>query len=187
MKRRDALKQLALATSSMALLPGCDFGPEREAVALKNLRIDLEHQDLLARVVETILPSEEQLPGAEVLNLYRFVLVMVDDCQPPEEQQTFVHGLQQIKPFAEGQLKTSFPGKEQAANEEVLRKAIALDEHQLAAMPEYQDLPKFLTMTKGLTIRGFITSQYVMTEHFPYQLIPGSYQGCVSTDGLIVM
>ena len=63
---------------AFALLPSCNFGPDRELVALDNLQIDLDHQDLLAKVIETIIPSTEAEPGAEALNLYRFVLVMVD-------------------------------------------------------------------------------------------------------------
>ncbi len=187
MNRRNALKQLALASGGIALLPGCNFSPEREQLALDNLQIDLEHQDLLAQIVEIIIPSEEKIAGAETLNLYRFVLVMIDDCEPPEKQQQFVDGLHQLAPFAKQHLEVTFPTKEAATNEAVLQQAMALDEHQLATMPAYASLPTFLTMTKGLAIQGYLNSKYVLTEHFPYQLVPGSYQGCVSTDGLTVM
>ena len=186
MNRRAALKQAALIAGGIAWLPSCNFGPERVAVALNNLQIDLDHQDLLARVAETIIPSGE-VPGAEKLDLYRFVLVMVDDCLPPEDQQAFVSGLQKIVPFVEEHFGTSFPEKEQSKNEEVLAQLMALDESKSETMPGLEDVQSFLGLTKGYTIQGFMNSKYIMTEKFPYKLVPGEFQACVSTDGLIVM
>ena len=79
MDRRTALKQAALIAGGVALLPSCSFGPERVAIALNNLQLDADQQDLLAKIVEAIIPSGE-IPGAEELEVYKFVLVMVDDC-----------------------------------------------------------------------------------------------------------
>lgn len=108
MNRRAALKQAALIAGSMAWLPSCNFGPERVAVALNNLQIDLDHQDLLARITEVIIPSGE-ISGAEDLNLYQFVLVMVDDCLPKEDQQAFASGLQKFTSFVKEHFGVSFP------------------------------------------------------------------------------
>ena len=116
MDRRTALKQSALLAGSLAMLPSCNFGPQREKVALDNLQIDLEHQDLLAKVIDTILPSSKESPGAEALNLYRFVLVMVDDCEPKEVQQIFVNGLNKIRDFSDKYLTQSFPAKDKGVN-----------------------------------------------------------------------
>jgi len=185
MNRRSALKQLAIAAGGMALLPSCNFGPERVAVALDNLQIDLDHQDLLARVVETIIPSGE-IPGAETLDLYRFVLVMVDDCLPQEEQQAFVSGLYQLRPFIKEKLRKSF-SKEQAANEAILQELIALEAQPEPNGPGLKEIQTFLKIAKQYSMQGFLVSEYVLTEQFPYQLVPGEYQACVSTDGLTVM
>ena len=186
MNRRAALKQAALIAGGIAWLPSCNFGPERVAVALNNLQIDLDHQDLLAQITEIIIPSGE-VPGAEDLDLYQFVLVMVDDCLPKEDQQAFVSGLQKFVPFVEEHFETSFPQKDQQKNEEMLAQMMALDENQAEAMPGLEDVQSFLDLTKGYTIQGFMSSEYIMTKKFPYKLVPGEYQACVSTDGLIVM
>ena len=170
----------------LAWLPSCNFGPERVAEALNNLKIDLDHQDLLARIAETIIPSGET-PGAEALELFRFVLVMVDDCEPKADQEAFVSGLQKIAPFAKEHLGRSFPEKEQQVNEETLTKMMALDDTREASMPGLKEVQTLLSMTKRYTVQGYMSSQYFLTEKFPYQLVPGPYQACVSTDGLIVM
>lgn len=186
MNRRTALKQSALFAGGLALLPSCNFGPERELVALDNLQIDLEHQDLLAKVIDAIIPSVKESPGAEALNLYRFVLVMVDDCEPKERQQEFVKGLMQFKTIVEKHMETSFPAKEQKKNEETLTKLLAIEEKQNETAEGLMEVQSFVALAKRYTIQGFMSSKYFLTEKFPYQLVPGPYQDCVSTDGLIV-
>lgn len=189
MDRRTALKQAMLLAGGVALIPSCNFGPEREAVALNNLKIDAEYQDLLAKVVETIIPSAKDNPGAEALNLYRFVLVMVDDCEPKANQETFVSGLQQFESFAKANAGGALEEGEQQKNEEVLKKIMALEggESEGTEMSPQQQVQAFLGMAKSYTVKGYMASEYFMTEKFPYKLVPGPYQDCVSTDGLIVM
>ncbi|MBV6639318.1 MAG: gluconate 2-dehydrogenase subunit 3 family protein [Cyclobacteriaceae bacterium] len=183
MDRRTALKQSALMAGAFALLPSCNFGPDRELVALDNLQIDLDHQDLLAKVIETIIPSTEAEPGAEALNLYRFVLVMVDDCEPKETQQVFVDGLKKFKALVKNKVGQSFPQKEQQANEEILTAATSLE----GLSAEEQPVQEFLAIARRYTIQGYMGSKHYLTEKFPYQLVPGPYQDCVNSDGLIVM
>ncbi|XOV90972.1 MAG: gluconate 2-dehydrogenase subunit 3 family protein [Bacteroidota bacterium] len=183
MDRRTALKQSALFAGGLAMLPSCNFGPDRELVALENLQIDLEHQDLLARVIETILPSGKEIPGAESLNLYRFVLVMVDDCEPIKQQQLFTAGLKQFKTFVKENIDQSFPQKDQKLNEGILTKVTSLD-NDAEGLKEIQG---FLTLARRYTIQGFMGSKYFLTEKFPYKLVPGPYQDCVDSEGLTVM
>ncbi len=187
MNRRSALKQAALIAGGIALLPSCNFGPQKVAVALNNLQLDPDHQDLLATIVETIIPSDQSTPGGATLNLHHFVLVMVDDCEPKEMQEKFVAGLKGIKSFTKTHLDRSFPAKDQKKNEEMLTAILALNEAQEGTMPEAAHVRTMLTMAKGYSIRGYMNSQYVMTEKFPYKLVPGAYQACVSTNGLTVM
>ena len=187
MDRRSALKQMAIAAGGMALLPSCNFGPERVAVALDNLQLDLNQQDLLARICEIMIPSSEDSPGAESLDLYRFVLVMVDDCHASEEQNIFANGLKQVEALASEQLDKSFSRDDQAANEVLLGELMNLEEVSEAVQPTLQDVQAFLALTKRYTVQGYMSSEYVMTEKFPYKLVPGPYQACVSTEGLTVM
>lgn len=199
MDRRSALKQAALLAGGLAWLPSCDFGPKRVAVALDNLQLDIDFQDLLAKVAATIIPSEENesgeaSPGAEEMDLYRFILVMVDDCLPKEDQTAFSSGLQQLTPFTKTHLEKSFPQREQSENEAILTQLMEMEEAPAAAegaevspAEQLKDIQKFLGIAKRYTIQGYMISEYFMTEKFPYKLVPGPYQACVSTEGLTVM
>ncbi len=57
MDRRIALKQLALITGGLILIPSCDFNRENVLVAYEKLQITDAHKKILTKVVETILPG----------------------------------------------------------------------------------------------------------------------------------
>lgn len=186
MNRRSALKQAAILAGGITWLPSCNFGPERVAAALNNLQIDLDHQNLLARVAEVIIPSGNT-PGAETLDLHRFILVMVDDCLPALDQARFTTGLRSIVPFVKEHLQRSFPEKEPKANEEILTRLMVMTRSPEAPLPGLEDIQAFLAIAKQYTIQGYMASKYILTEKFPYKLVPGPFQACVSTEGLPVL
>ncbi|MEM6841270.1 MAG: gluconate 2-dehydrogenase subunit 3 family protein [Bacteroidota bacterium] len=205
MDRRSALKQAALLAGGLAWLPSCDFGPKRVAIALNNLQLDASLQDLLAKVAATIIPSEpeesneaapsEAVPGAEELDLYQFILIMVDDCMEKKDQTAFTNGLQQLIPFTKMFLEKPFPQKEPLENEKILTQVMEMKEVPIVPIEGSEenpavylsDIQKFMDITKRYTIQGYMISEYFMTEKFPYKLVPGPYQACVSTEGLTIM
>ncbi len=189
MNRRTALKQAALFAGGVALLPSCNFGPERVAMALNNLQLDAGQQDLLAKIVEAIIPSGE-IPGATELDIYKFVLVMVDDCVKKADQDTFVSGLNQFEAFVKKHFDKSFSRGDQEYKEKVLTGILTMEEsgtETAEATKPLKDVKAFVALTKRFSIQGYMSSQYFLTEKFPYKHVPGPYQACVSTDGLIVM
>lgn len=186
MDRRTALKQAALVFGGVALLPSCDFGPERVAIALNNLKLDAAQQDVLAQIAQTIIPSGE-IPGAEELEAYKFVLVMVDDCMDKAGQDTFVAGLQKFPDFVKNNFEKAFHRGDQAYKEKVLTDILAAKDEQETSMPGLQEVKQMVGITKRYTIQGYMSSQYIQTEKFPYKHVPGPFQACVSTTGLTVM
>jgi len=186
MDRRTALKQAALVFGGVALLPSCDFGPERVAIALNNLKLDAAQQDVLAQIAQTIIPSAE-IPGAEELEAYKFVLVMVDDCMDKAGQGTFVAGLQKFPDFVKDNFEKAFHRGDQVYKEKVLTDILAAKDEQETAMPGLKEVRQMVGTTKRYTVQGYMSSQYILTEKFPYKHVPGPFQACVSTTGLTVM
>lgn len=189
MNRRTALKQAALFAGGVALLPSCNFGPERVAMALNNLQLNADQQDLLATVSDAIIPSGE-IPGARDFEVYKHVLVMVDDCVKKPEQDSFVNGLQQFDSFVKKNFDKAFSKGDQAYKKKVLTEIDAMegdDSQTDQASAQLRDVKIFVALAKRYTIQGYMSSQYILTEKFPYKHVPGPYQACVSTDGLIVM
>lgn len=180
--RRSALKQLALLTGGVVLAPSCVFDSQRVSVALDNLKITSEQEELLAEIVETIIPATQDIPGAKKLDVHLFVLVMVDDCREKADQERFVRGLKQMDAFTLNRYGHSFIEANQKERESILTDILdatpaASDD---SSSPQ-KDIREFLSMTKRYTIQGYLQSQYVMTEIFPYELVPGHFEGCVKT------
>lgn len=125
--------------------------------------------NLLAEVVETIIPVTDT-PGAKELGVHQFVEKMIADCYDKKTQDSFTSGLAVLdtqsqqtfrKPFIEG-----------SAQQRI---------HILEGMELSDDPAKkaFFGLVKGLTIQGYMSSQYVMTNLTHYEMIPGRFHGCV--------
>lgn len=180
MDRRLALKQLALFTGGLMVIPSCDFNRENVLVAYEKLKITDAHQNILSKVVETILPGGE-IVGAKELNMHDFVLLMANDCLSEEEQQHFTDGLKRFGTYVQKEYGSKFENMDQSEAEKVFNTLVQdkeIDpEASRKANPALDNLKYFLTTTKRFTLQGYLTSEYFMTEVMPYKMIPGGFQG----------
>lgn len=177
MKRRAALKSLALLSGGIALLPSCSPNPEKVSHALHNLEITGEQESLLAEIVESIIPSTES-PGAGKLEVDKFVLTMVDDCMEQEQQNIFTNGLKRFDLLCKRINNTKFTKMTAGEREGYLRQIQNAAEDPTDPNDDLKHVKPFVEQIRTLTIEGYLTSQYVMTEVFPYELVPGRFIGC---------
>ena len=174
MNRRVLLKQLMLASAGAVLLPGCVFDSKKvAAIPLHNLKISGHQEDLLAAIVDAIIPKTDT-PGAKELGIPKFVLVMVDDCSSKEDQATFVAGLDGIESLSKEKLGKSFIDCEPKEKEELL---LSIETKKEVVSPEVE---KTFSSIKGLTIWGYTGTEYVMTNFYKFEFVPGRFHGCVS-------
>lgn len=170
MNRRDALRNLALLTGGMILVPSCNFDQEEILKAYDNLKITPSQKGLLSNIADTIIPATDT-KGAADISTEDFILVMVNDCMKPEEQETFSKGLSEFNAYSKKTSGKSFEKLEPAERERVIMQGMALENE------DQKHIPTFLQTTKRFTIQGFMASEYMITEVTQYSLIPGSYQG----------
>lgn len=170
MKRRDALRSLALLTGGLVLVPSCDFSKEDILAAYHNLQITPSLKQLLADIADSIIPPGE-IKGASDLSVQDFILVMVNDCLDENGQQSFMNGLKGFEDFSKKKTGNTFSKLETVQKEELLLTGMTTD-----AEAE-RDIRSFLGTAKRFTIQGFMLSEYIQTEVKPYSLIPGDYQG----------
>jgi hypothetical protein len=178
MERRTALKQLVLLTGTVMLLPACVKNERKVSIALKNLSLSGDQEELLAEITDAIIPATET-PGAKELNIHRFIMRMMDDCAEPEAQQIFSNGLKEFEDLFKEQMETSFM---EATSEERLRFLKELDKiKQGKGNDEEKKKPviAFYGMMKDLTVRGYMTSESVMTNQLYFKMVPGKFTGCV--------
>ncbi len=167
--RRIALKNALLIAGGAALLPRSLRGEKDASIALEHLAMTSADEQLLASIVETLIP-ETDTPGARELNVHLFVLKMVDDCHSPEEQRRFAAGLSQVNAFAKRQTGKEFMDCSEADKKRVLE---ALNRSGV----QPGELASFNRQMRRRAIQGYKESRYVMTQLKVHRMIPEPYEG----------
>ena len=170
--RRTLIKQLMLGAGAAALLPSCVFDKKEKAVDGTAFLLSKDQNQLLADIAETIIPKTST-PGAKELKVEEFINVMVTDCFDKETQDKFSKGLTAINDLSEKRFDKLFTEITQEQRNQLFSD-IATKQQDISA-----DLTEFFPLVKGLTIRGYMASEYIMTEVNPWPLVPGPSKGCV--------
>jgi hypothetical protein len=168
MERRVALKGMAAAIGAMAVLPSWASGWNKSSLSDGKL-LSADQSKILAGVVETIIPKTDT-PGAGELGVGGFVQKMVKDCYDQKAQANLVKGVDML----EAQSIKSFGKSFDKASKE--QKIQLLSEMEKSADA---DQKTFFGTVKNLTIQGYMSSEYVMTNLTHYEMIPARYHGCV--------
>jgi hypothetical protein len=172
MDRRSALKYIGVASAAAFVLPSCVADPKKVSIALNNLKINGDEEELLAQFATALIPATET-PGAKEVGAHHFALVMVDDCMNKEEQEKYLRGMRAFDAEVKSKIGSSFL---KAAKEE--RTAI-LNKLQGENDNLSEDVKYFHKVTRGYIIQGYLQSQHFLTNVKPYQLIPGPhFSGC---------
>jgi len=185
MNRRVVIKNLALVLAGSALLPSCIPG-KKPAIALKNISMDADQENLVADIAETIIPKTST-PGAKDLNLHLFVLKMLDDCHTKEDQQAFVKGMAEFNDLTKKIAGKSFADCSVTERENILKsfekKGPEVKPGPMGKKNKIQgfangyskELNTFYGIIKGETVNGYTNSKYFMTKQLVYELVPGRY------------
>lgn len=142
---------------------------ERSSIALKNLNLSGTDEKLLAEIADTIIPATDT-PGAKDVYTHLYTLKMVDDCSEPEQQHQFVNGLKAINDVASDRFGKGFVDCTRSQ-----RAAVIADIESKKI--NGNDIQAFYAIMKKHTVKGYMTSQYVMTKQVLYKLVPGPFHG----------
>lgn len=175
MNRREALKNMAMASLATVVLSGCNFSSDEEVqdyLVDGKLRLDSQHKDHLSRISETFLPLSGR--PVELEDQGNFILKMVNDCRTPEETEKFAAGFEQYKKvMRESDLKIDSSEKEEV---------LAVVKSTLENEESDEDLLFFIGTVKELSLFNLKNSEYYMTEYLDYSLIPPTYNPCAGIE-----
>jgi hypothetical protein len=166
MDRRTAIRNLALVIGSTALLPACT--KNNPVAHFKHFDITFDQQTLITDMAETVIPKTTT-PGATDLNLYGFIMKMVDDCSKKKDQETFLKGMGEFNDVPKKMFNKTFADCSKKQKEEVLKSFEKKDNGYS------KDMQAFYDTVKGLTVFGYTESKYFMTKEIVYELVPGRY------------
>jgi len=159
--RRAWLKGMTLA--ALGTVAYYDLSAKSKSISLT---LSLTEEDVLHRLMGGIIP-ESSIPGAVSLGVPTFVKTMLKDCYEPKAQDTFRSVLAQIPTFYKGDFNQ--------ANGPALEAFL----FELEQGKHGVDAKKAIATLKGLTIQGYVTTEYVMVNHLNYQMAPGFWNPCV--------
>jgi hypothetical protein len=168
MERRVALKNMAAAMGAMVTIPAWASGWNRNAVSAVGL-LSAGKAETLALVVEAIIPKTDT-PGAGELGVAGFVEKMVKDCYDTKAQSGLSAGIEAIEAISQKSYNKSYAD---------LTKPQQLSVLEGIEKGNDTDMKGFLGLVKNLTIQGYMSSEYVMTNITHYEMIPARYHGCV--------
>jgi len=169
MQRRSAVKNIGLTIGAAIVLPSWANAWSKDSFRNFSAKISSSQEIMLSEIVETIIPKTNT-PGAKELNIHLFVPKMVADCYDKQAQETFVKGLDLVDIASKNSLSKTFLECDAKQRLEVLNKM---------AKSENKEEKSFIQLVKGLTIRGYLSSEYVMTNLRIYEYAPARYHGCV--------
>ena len=175
MNRRNAVKNLAIASGSLISLPfwmgACGISDSETHQS----SFSKAEQNMLAKITDTIIPAGTPIAavsiGALAVGVDKFLQKLIDDCYEKPVQDNVKKQMQALDASAKANFGKSFAGCTQQQRQDALLKFSG------SKIKEEKD---FFDLVKNETIRGFNTSQKVMQDYFNYKVAPGHYYGCVN-------
>ncbi|RRB18377.1 gluconate 2-dehydrogenase subunit 3 family protein [Larkinella knui] len=160
---------MAVALGGLVSLPGWANNWNQATLPSGTSLLAPRADALLAEVVETIIPATNT-PGAKALGVHTFIQKIVTDCMEPSAQETLTKGLTAVEALARKNDSQSFASLDASQRTALLKTMSQSTE---------PDQKEFFSLVKGLTIRGYMSSEYVMNNIVHYEMVPGRYHGCV--------
>ena len=182
MNRRDLVTLLG-GVAAAPLLEGLSSAELRAAGARAHARtgrplqvLDAHQRETVATIADLIIPTTDT-PGASAAKIDEFVDVLLAEWYDDDDRARFLAGLADVDTRARNAFGADFLGCGAAQRTAILS---GLDA-EVAALRAADAKPgeHFFGRMKWLTVYGYYTSEAGMTEELKWQVIPGTYDGCL--------
>lgn len=181
MDRRKAVQAITLlmggtlSTSTLSiLLEGCN----QELKSGNGTTFTGDEHSMISRMADIIIPRTDT-PGALDAGVPAFIVLMMQQCYPPKDQQAFHTGLAAFDHQCKEKYGASFLNLSTERQGQAVK---YLDGELLGQNSEARhgkEKLNFYHHMKALTLLGFFTSEPGATQTLRYIQIPGRYDGCI--------
>lgn len=120
---------------------------------------------LLADVADVIIPTTTT-PGAKAAGAEKFIVRVMRDCYPKNEQEAFYAGLARLDSGSKAKFGKDFTSLNVTEKNELVKQTMT------------DDKPFFLLL-KELTTTGYFTSEIGATKALAYLPVPGKFESCI--------
>lgn len=171
MHRREAITTLAGIFGATVALPAWANAWHPASLNEPSL-LGREQKRLLLDLTEAIIPKTST-PGAADLSVPQFVELMIQDCADEKGKKQLETGLLKLEEESKKQAGGGFSKLSTS--------------QRLALLKDWSDRKdseeqSFIHTIKNLTIQGYQSSEYYMTNVSRYELVPARYHGCVDVE-----
>lgn len=198
MNRRDAVKRVAIlmggalsASTLSVMLDSCNNGDQKG----KGKDFTEDEKKMVSRMADVIIPRTDT-PGAVDAGVPAFIVMMMQECYPQEDQKQFHDGLAAFDKWSDDQYGDPFlqlaAEEQEMAVSDLDKQILGKDKDTLepstgeshrqglAGRKDQLDNDlNFYRKLKELTLLGFFTSKPGATETLRYVQVPGRYDGCM--------
>ncbi|MBK9018289.1 MAG: gluconate 2-dehydrogenase subunit 3 family protein [Saprospiraceae bacterium] len=172
MKRRQAIRNIAIATAAAYLLPQCKNEPAVTGPVYPNLPLDEKQRKLVEQFAEALLPkAKTQVKTPETTA--DFILTVLNDCHSPEDIQKYVAGLTELQAHVQQKYKADFGSLGADKHTEIFS-------YLSSDTGPSEPLKFFYDKTRGMTIEHFTSSEFFMKNVMKWEFAPGYFRGCVT-------
>ncbi len=178
LNRRDAIQRIALLLGGVISAPAM-AGIRGEKTYHGISIIADENQIALIREVADVIIPTTQTGGAKAAKVEEFIVRVVSDCYPKEDQEHFYAGLAKLNADCKNLSGKEFLQADGTQKKDALTKCmLEADQERKANRGKKAPVP-FFFMIKELTTTGYFTSKIGATEALEYLPIPGKFDGCM--------
>ena len=183
MKRREALKNLGLATgffvatpTVMSILQSCTAEPDTWTPTI----LTTEQGIALTRLVNIILPNTDDLPSVNDLNVPQFIDRYVAEIYDDEDQNHFKTAFDKTIALVKSDPETDINSISDKDYMTLLDNHMLLKDEmdqEREADTEFKGLTvsEFLNTIKSMTIKGYKTTQEIGENVLVYDPVPAQY------------
>jgi Gluconate 2-dehydrogenase subunit 3 len=165
MNRREAVQHVALLLGGAISAPAMAGVRGEKTYFGKSIAVSAEQEALIAELADTIIPTTTT-PGAKAAGVEKFIVRVIRDCYPKEDQEKFYAGLTQLNDDSAKKYGKGFVELDATQRIEAVKALTATNK-------------PFFLRAKELTVTGYFTSEIGATKALNYVAIPGKFQGCV--------
>jgi Gluconate 2-dehydrogenase subunit 3 len=165
MNRRNALQQVAVLLGSVISAPTMAGALGQKTHFGAIVPINAEQEAMLTELADTIIPTTNT-PGAKAAGVEKFIVRVMRDCNPKEDQEKFYASLSQFNADCVKSFGKNFVELDPSQRKEAVKALTVSDK-------------AFFLRMREMTVTGYFTSEIGAKQALEYLPIPGKFIGCV--------
>lgn len=165
MNRREAVQRITLLMGGALSAPAMAGILGQKTNLGESVQVSAQQEAMLAELADVIIPTTST-PGAKAAGAEKFIVRVMRDCYPMEDQKKFYAGLARFDSECIGAHGKGFMSLNADQKIDMVKKLTTTDQ-------------AFFRRMKELTVTGYFTSEVGASQALEYVEVPGRLEACI--------